>query len=55
MPDVQFTNLLVVAVIALLAPLSLGLAPALRMPAVVLYLAGWSRRPDRCYACPSSW
>ncbi len=36
MPDVQFSNLLAVAVIALLAPLSLGLVPALRMPAVVL-------------------
>jgi Kef-type K+ transport system membrane component KefB len=36
MPDVEFTNLLVVAVIALLAPLLLGLAPSVRMPAVVL-------------------
>ena len=36
MPDVEFTNLLAVTVIALLAPLLLGLAPALRVPAVVL-------------------
>ena len=36
MPDVEFTNLLAVTVIALLAPLLLGLAPALRLPAVVL-------------------
>ncbi len=36
MPDVQFTNLLAVSVIALLAPLVLGLAPALRFPAVVI-------------------
>ena len=36
MPDVEFTNLLRVAVIALLAPLTLGLAPRLRLPAVVL-------------------
>ncbi|WP_036226781.1 cation:proton antiporter [Marmoricola sp. URHB0036] len=36
MPDVEFTNLLLVAVIALLAPLTLGLAPRLRVPAVVL-------------------
>lgn len=36
MPDVEFTNLLVVVVIALLAPLALGFAPALRTPAVVL-------------------
>ena len=36
MPDVEFTNLLVVTVIALLAPLLLGLAPAARFPAVVL-------------------
>ena len=36
MPDVEFTNLLMVAVIALLAPLTLGLAPRLRLPAVVL-------------------
>ncbi len=36
MPDVQFTNLLMVLAIALLAPLTLGLAPRLRVPAVVL-------------------
>ncbi len=36
MPDVEFTNLLMVAGIALLAPLTLGLAPRLRLPAVVL-------------------
>ncbi|MFI7065746.1 cation:proton antiporter [Kribbella sp. NPDC050124] len=36
MPDVEFTNLFVVALIALLAPLLLGLAPRLRIPAVVL-------------------
>ncbi len=36
MPDVEFTNLLAVTVIALLAPLTLGLAPRLRLPAVVL-------------------
>jgi Kef-type K+ transport system membrane component KefB len=36
MPDVEFVNLLVVAVIALLAPLTLGLTPALRFPSVVL-------------------
>src|SRR5690349_9391183 len=36
MPDVEFTNLFVVTVIALLAPLCLGLAPRLRIPAVVL-------------------
>ena len=34
MPDVEFTNLLAVTLIALLAPLMLGLAPALRVPAV---------------------
>jgi Kef-type K+ transport system membrane component KefB len=34
--DLHFTNLLVVAAIAFAAPLTLGLAPALRMPAVVL-------------------
>ncbi|TCO42499.1 Kef-type K+ transport system membrane component KefB [Kribbella antiqua] len=36
MPDVEFTNLFAVALIALLAPLLLGLAPRLRVPAVVL-------------------
>jgi Kef-type K+ transport system membrane component KefB len=36
MPDVEFTNLLAVTAIALLAPLTLGLAPRLRLPAVVL-------------------
>lgn len=36
MPDVHFTNLFAVALIALVAPLLLGLVPALRIPAVVL-------------------
>ena len=36
MPEVGFTNLLVVCVIALLAPLALGFAPRVRVPAVVL-------------------
>src|SRR4051812_31900824 len=36
MPDVEFVNLFAVAMIALLAPLLLGLAPRLRVPAVVL-------------------
>jgi Kef-type K+ transport system membrane component KefB len=36
MPEVEFTNLLIVAVIALLAPLTLGFAPSVRVPAVVL-------------------
>jgi Kef-type K+ transport system membrane component KefB len=35
-PDVEFVNLLAVLIIALLAPLALGLAPRLRVPAVVL-------------------
>src|SRR5262245_49642772 len=36
MPVVEFTNLFAVVLIALLAPLLLGLAPRLRVPAVVL-------------------
>lgn len=36
MPDVEFVNLFAVVLIALTAPLLLGLAPALRIPAVVL-------------------
>lgn len=36
MPAVEFTNLLGVLVVALLAPLLLGFAPSLRVPAVVL-------------------
>src|SRR6266567_4483782 len=36
MPDVSFGNLLVISVIALLAPLLIGFAPRLRLPAVVL-------------------
>ncbi|MCW2807888.1 MAG: Na+/H+ antiporter-like protein [Marmoricola sp.] len=39
MPDVNFTNLLMVAVIALLTPLTLGLAPRLGLPAVDLEIA----------------
>src|SRR5919197_663671 len=40
MPDVSFTNLLVVAVVAVLAPLTVGFAPRLRVPAVVLEIIG---------------
>ncbi|RFU21573.1 cation:proton antiporter [Geodermatophilus marinus] len=36
MPDVSFTNLLVVTAVAALVPLALGWAPRLRVPAVVL-------------------
>src|SRR6266516_7925016 len=40
MPDVSFTNLLLVAAIAVLAPLTVGFAPRLRIPAVVLEIVG---------------
>ena len=36
MPDVSFGNLLVICVVAVLAPLLIGYAPRLRVPAVVL-------------------
>jgi len=36
MPDVSFTNLLIILVIAVLAPLLIGYAPGLKVPAVVL-------------------
>jgi Kef-type K+ transport system membrane component KefB len=36
MPEVGFVNLLVVTLVAVVAPLSLGFAPRLRIPAVVL-------------------
>src|SRR5919204_3667663 len=38
MGDLHFVNLLVVALVAFAAPLLLGLAPGLRLPAVVLEL-----------------
>jgi Kef-type K+ transport system membrane component KefB len=40
MPDVSFTNLLVVAAVAVLAPLTIGFFPRLRIPAVVLEIIG---------------
>ncbi len=40
MPDVSFGNLLVVAAIAVLAPLAVGFFPRLRVPAVVLEIIG---------------
>jgi Sodium/hydrogen exchanger family len=40
MPDVSFTNLLMVAAVAVLAPLIVGFAPRLRVPAVVLEIIG---------------
>jgi len=40
MPDVSFTNLLVVAAVAVLAPLTVGFFPRLRVPAVVLEIIG---------------
>lgn len=39
MPDVEFTNLFAVLLIALVAPLALGSVPRLRVPAVVLEIA----------------
>src|SRR3954447_3021164 len=36
MPEVGFVNLLVVSLVALVAPLLLGFAPRVRVPAVVL-------------------
>ena len=38
MPDVSFDNLLLVSLVAVAAPLVLGFAPRLRLPAVVLEL-----------------
>ena len=40
MPDVSFTNLLAVAAVAVLAPLTVGYFPRLRIPAVVLEIIG---------------
>src|ERR1700748_3717959 len=40
MPNVSFTNLLVVAAVAVLAPMTVGFAPRLRIPAVVLEIIG---------------
>ncbi len=40
MPDVSFGNLLVVALVAVLAPLVIGFFPRLRIPAVVLEIVG---------------
>src|ERR1700750_750403 len=40
MPDVSFVNLLVVVAVAVLAPLTLGYLPRLRIPAVVLEIVG---------------
>ena len=36
MPPVHFTNLLIVAAVGLLAPLTLGFFPRFRLPAIVL-------------------
>jgi Kef-type K+ transport system membrane component KefB len=36
MPDIHFTNLLIVVVVAFLAPLTLGFFPKVRLPAIVL-------------------
>lgn len=47
MPDTGFTNLFVVALVALLAPLAVASIPVLRVPAVVLeILAGMILGPD---------
>jgi NhaP-type Na+/H+ or K+/H+ antiporter len=40
MPDLSFTNLLVVAAVAVLAPMAVGFAPRLRIAAVVLEIIG---------------
>jgi Kef-type K+ transport system membrane component KefB len=36
MPDVHFTNVLIVVAVGLIAPLTLGLFPRVRLPAIVL-------------------
>ena len=36
MPNVHFTNLLIVVAVGLLAPLALGFFPRFRLPAIVL-------------------
>src|ERR1700758_2984217 len=36
MPDVHFTNLLIVVAVGLVAPLALGFFPRFRLPAIVL-------------------
>jgi Kef-type K+ transport system membrane component KefB len=47
MPDIGFENLFIVALVALLAPLTVAAAPALRVPSVVLeILAGILLGPD---------
>lgn len=47
MPDVEFTNLLGVLLVAVAAPLLLGFAPRVRMPAVVVeILAGAALGPS---------
>jgi Kef-type K+ transport system membrane component KefB len=40
MPAVSFTNLLIVAAVAVLAPLTVGFFPRLRVPAIVLEIIG---------------
>src|SRR6516165_100690 len=40
MPAVSFTNLLIVAAVAVLAPLTVGSFPRLRVPAIVLEIIG---------------
>ena len=40
MPDVSFTNLLLVVAVAVAAPLCVGYLPRLRVPAVVLEIVG---------------
>ena len=40
MPDISFSGLLLVAIVAFVAPLLLGLSPARRLPSVVLEIVG---------------
>ena len=42
MPNVHFTNLLIVVAVGLIAPLSLGFLPRFRLPAIVLDSGGGS-------------
>ena len=58
MPDVSFDNLLIICVIAVLAPLLAAAVPRLRIPAVVVEIVagivvgptgfGWVRSTRRC-------
>ena len=51
MPEISFVGLLIVAVVAFLAPLLLALSPARRLSATILEIVAAAKQAESCDGC----